>query len=208
MISLPKVSFLLLIALLIISAFIIRYKSFFLGYLEEYNLIPTLSTATIRADQQKIALEFDLTENEQQDAEDFSNRLNISPAWLNGVALELDPAALERLNLTLPIKVNVDFSQSTLKLNSKNHKLLTSSLPKNEYNFATSSAKLQFKVLSDKEFDLEIIDPNPLAQYATTSGELTLSSKIEGNILPILSKIGTIRLKVNGSNINGEILLK
>jgi hypothetical protein len=208
MISFPRLSFFILIALLIFSAVIIRYKSFFLGYLEEFNLIPTLSTATLSKEQQKLIIKFDLTDAEKKDAESFSKAINVSPEWVEGIALELDPSSLEKLNVTLPLKVNVDFSQNNLKLSSKNNKLLSSSLPKNEYNFATESGKLSFKVLSDREFDLEIIDPAPLALFATSSGELTLSSKIEGSILPILSKIGTIKLKVSGSSINGEILLK
>jgi hypothetical protein len=208
MISFPRLSFLILIALLILSAVIIRYKSFFLGYLEEFNLIPTLSTATLSQEHQKLVLKFDLTDAEKKDAESFSKALNVSPKWLEGITLELDPSSVEKLNIALPLKVNVDFSQNNLNLSSKNNKLLSSSLPKNEYHFATESGKLGFKVLSDREFDLEIIDPAPLALYATSSGELTLSSKIEGSILPILSKIGTIKLKVSGSSINGEILLK
>jgi hypothetical protein len=208
MISLPRLSFLILIALLVFSAFIIRHKVFLLGYLEEFSLVPTLSSATLSEEHQKLILTFDLTDKEKEDAENFSRALNISPKWLDGIALELDPSSFEKLNIAFPLKVNVDFSQNNLKLSSKNNKLLSSSLPRNEYNFATSSGKLSFKVLSDREFDLEIIDPYPLALYATSSGELTLSSKIGESILPILSKIGTIKLKVTGSNINGEILLK
>ncbi len=208
MISFPKLSFLILIAILVIAAFVIRYKIFFLSYLENLNLIPTLSTATLSEEQQKLVLKFNLTEKEKKDAEDFSNKLNVSPLWLDGITLQLDPSSLEKLNIALPLKVNVDFSEGDFKFSSTKNKMLSSSLPKNEYSFATSSGKLNFKVISDQEFDLEIIDPSPLALYATTSGELTLSSKIEGSILPILSKIGTIKLKVSGSNINGDLKLK
>lgn len=166
------------------------------------------SSAEILVEGSELKLKFDIKELDQPKARNFLQKLGVQETLLEGVSLELDPRSLEFLRLSTPAQVNLAFGQDSLTWQSKNlANSLQSSLPKNDFNFATGSARINLKVLNSQSYKIEIKDPKPLVDYASVSGKVVYSRKIEPS-LTVLSKIDTITLNVSGQTINGEVKLK
>jgi len=192
--------FILLFSL--ISIYFIQVNPKFLNT----KILHKVSTAKVSTQNDQLNIDFQITSFDRAKAVDFSNNLEISSDYLDGVKLTLDPASINQIKQNLPLEVNLRFSDKQLDLSSVVGSLSTS-LPSQNYEIATGSSKLTFNTRGRSNFDLTITDPGIVISYATSSGRLYLSSQI-GELFPMLSKIAKITLVVKDKNVTGNILLK
>jgi hypothetical protein len=148
-----------------------------------------------------------ITNNDKLKVIEFNRRLGVSGDYLEGVAIKLDPDSLSKLQPLMPVHVSLDFDNDRVNFFSQGKNLLSPGFSGQNANISTGSGKLSFQANNAQSFNLEIQDPEPVLQYATQSGQLHLSSKLNG-LFPILDRVAIINLTVNGKNINGEVKLK
>ncbi|MBI3485873.1 hypothetical protein HY025_02905 [Candidatus Daviesbacteria bacterium] len=165
------------------------------------------STADIFIQGNHLKINFKVKDSGQAKLNSLINNLGVSNDFLNGISLELDSASLAKLSKSLPTQVKLQINDKQISFQGSNTSLLSTGLPNQSFHFASASSSINLKFVSDENYDLEIIDPEPLAVFATSSGTLHLSNKLQG-LFPILSKIAKINLVVNGKSLNGELLLK
>lgn len=121
--------------------------------------------------------------------------------------LNLDKNLIEIISSVLPAKLSLKVTDKSLEFRNQVVPGLQTSITGTDINFATGSGKLQLKYVSPSQYRLYIMNPNDLAFYATSSGMLTASSKIDG-LFKSLPQVATIELSVSGKNITGSIRLK
>lgn len=165
------------------------------------------STANIYIQNDQLKIDFQIIDEDFQKAANFSNNLGISSDWLLGVSLTLDQRSLFALKQVLPLNPNLNFSDNSLNFSSTKNSDLNSSLPVQNYEISTGSAKLTLSVRGSNDYNLEVIQPDLIVKFATISGQVYLSSQVE-QLFPIMSKIAKIVLVVKGKNVSGNILLK
>jgi hypothetical protein len=165
------------------------------------------STVLIFVDNQKLKLKFNIEEKDKQNMNLFAQNISSQSAWLNGVGIGLDQNTLNKLSQSLPLTLNLRVTPKSLVFYNNGVPNLSSSLPQTHYQLATASSFLNWESSSAENFSLEVKDPKPLFDVATSSGRIDLSAKMEG-LFPTLEKIATIKLEVRGDNIKGEIILR
>lgn len=165
------------------------------------------SQIKISIEGEEVKFNFDITPKDKEKAEAFSNSLGVNTDWTRGISLQFDEQTVSRLNEILPPQLDMVFVPSGVEFSSKSVKVLTSALPDNKYELATTSGKLTLNYSNEKDFDLVIVDPTPLINYASESAKLHLSLKLEG-VLPIASKIDRIEVISRGGEIRGKIVIK
>jgi hypothetical protein len=165
------------------------------------------STVYMYIDNHNLKIKFNITPQDVVSANSFAQALTGTNTWLSGMALALDESTLTKLSPLLPLVLNLSFSGNSLSFSSNQKSVLDSALPENHYQFATGSANLSLDGNSVSNFNLKIDNPSPLLLYATSSGKLVLSSKLDG-LFPILQSLSTINIKAKGQNVRGEIILK
>lgn len=165
------------------------------------------SQAYINIERENVQIKFKVASGDQSLIKQFSSNLGVSEEYLSGISFEVDENTKANLEQFLPINVNLDISPKRMGFFTPGIKGLESSLIKDKLEFATGSSKLDLKVRGDKEIELEIQDPEPMLKYATNSGQINLSDKLEP-LFPIMEKIATIKLEINGNHLEGEIVLK
>ncbi len=206
--NLSILGFLIILLILLLLLFLINptQTAIFLNSLDQ-KVIKNSSFAEISTEGNTLTLKFALTEQETSDAEEFSHNLGTDSNWLEGISLTLDSNSAAYIKEFAQAKVSVDFASKSLHFKNQSLPKLQTALIKNEYSYATKSGRLKLKTKGDSEFKLEIIDPGVIFREATPSGKLNLSEKLIP-IFPILSKMDTIRLEVDGKNVSGQIMLK
>lgn len=193
--------FILILAL--ISIYILQFNSKFL----DTKILQKKSIASIYTQNNNLKIDFNLTNSDKDKAIAFSNNLGVSSDFLEGLTLTLDPNSLDQIKSNLPLEVNLEFNDKSLNLTNFSNVNLNSSIPTQNYEIATGSGRLTFKTRGSKDYDLTILDPDEVVNYATSSGKLYLSKQIE-QLFPMLSKIAKITLVVKDKNVSGVILLK
>lgn len=119
----------------------------------------------------------------------------------------IDESAKAMLSQSLPVNLSLMISEKSIQFYSRSIPGLQNPLIKNDYEFATGSSTLKVEYSDSSKYHLKIEDPKDLVNYATSSGILTASSKLEG-LFKSLPKVATIELNVNGKNVSGFIKLK
>jgi hypothetical protein len=170
------------------------------------NKLTQKSSADLKIEEKKLKLNFNITANDRQVAESFINNLGADRKVFEGISLELDDQSLTRLQPILPVRLTLDFSSNKLSFYNLSLPKLNSGVAGDVVNFSTESGRLRMSSKGNV-FHLEIEDPNPLMKYATESGQLQLSKKLD-LLFSILSKVGRMRLDVDGKSLSGEIQLK
>jgi hypothetical protein len=165
------------------------------------------STAEFFIQEGYLKFNFKVTNNDKLKAIEFNRRLGVGGDYLEGISFKLDPDSLNKLQPIMPIHVNLNIDDDKVTFSSKGSNLLSPGFSGQNYNIATGSGKLSFQAKDSQSFDLQIQDPEPVLQYATGSGQLHLSSKLNP-MFPILQKVATIKVSVDGKNVNGEVTLK
>lgn len=152
----------------------------------------------------QIKLQFSLQGKDQGSFSQFSRNLGI-PQLASGVFLEVNSGSKKYLNNLLPVKLNLRITPKRVDFYSTGT-TLRSTLVGSENQLATLSGKLDLKSNSNRDFSLEIDNPADLVKEATLSGQIYLSKQFDP--LLVLGKIAKISMRVNGSYINGKIILK
>lgn len=165
------------------------------------------STVELLTDTQSVNAKFNIAPKDQSALKQFSDNLGVSENWTKGIHLKLDMDNVNFIKQNLPQRVYLSFGPKEIDFNSQGVTILNSPLTGQTTEFATGSGKISFRKSSDQSYSVLIADPEPLVKYATMSGTLYFSKEVEG-LFPILSKIATINLSVNGGNLQGRIKLK
>lgn len=193
--------FILVIAL--VSVYLIQINPRFLNT----KVLQKVSTADIYTQGDQLKIDFAITKSDNEKMSNFSDNLGVSKAWLEGISLKMDLWSIDKLKQFLPVGVNLSISDKQLSFNSFFLPGLNSSMPIQNYQISSGSSKLMLNARNSSDFDLVVTDPNSIAQYATSSGKLYISSQLQ-ELFPLLEKIAKITLVVRGKNASGNILLK
>lgn len=154
----------------------------------------------------KLKLDFDITKEERPQFNAFIRNWFGETDEINNISFAVDENLEEFLKASLPVKLILDTDGKTLNFKSKSVVPLQNPLVKNDFEFATGSGKLSVKYTDPSKYQLSIENPADLVFYATSSGTLTISQKIE-RLFQTLPKLATIELNVSGKNIAGKIVL-
>lgn len=171
------------------------------------NVFTEKSTVKVWTEEKALKLEFNITREDKQKMQSFNKNLNIDDDYLKGVSLELDDESIQRLKEFLPLNIALTIEPNKVTFGSSILPTFASSLIKETKEFATGEGKLKFTKSTDTEFQLILENPKPLLQYATESGKVMMSDKLH-LLFPILDRVGTIEMLVNGKSVSGEIRLK
>lgn len=155
----------------------------------------------------KLALNFDLVDEDKPGLAGFVNNLYGKNMEVRSLSVGLDEKLVGILAPVLPVNLNLKISGNSLEFKSQVVPSLQNALIKNDFEFATGSGTILVKYTDNTKYQVKINDPADLLNYATASGKLVVSSKVEG-LFKTLSKVATIELNVNGKNISGKIVLK
>jgi hypothetical protein len=155
----------------------------------------------------KISLSFDLIEEDKLKFVSFINNWFGVDEEIQTLSFGIDDNLATMVSQNLPVNLNLKVSDKSIEFNSLMVAGLQNTLVKNDIEFATGSSKLNAQVTDSSKYQIRIDDPEDLLNYATASGMLTTSAKIEG-LFKTFPKVATIELNVNGKNISGKIVLK
>lgn len=155
----------------------------------------------------KLNLNFELIpEDELRFASFIRNWFGIDER-VKTVSFGIDENMTNALKANLPVNLKLIVDERSLGFNSNIVSGLKNPLINSDVEFATGSSKMNAQVTDSSRYQIKLENPEDLVNYATSSGMLTTSSKIEG-LFKSLSKVATIELNVNGKNISGKIVLK
>lgn len=171
------------------------------------NLWKEKSTARVFSESGDLKIQFKIVSADEKNLQIFNQKLGVSRDYIDGISLDLDAASMKKIEQFLPIDLNLVITPESISYKSGIVPGFASSLVTETKEFATDSAKLKLSQYSAAEFKLEIVDPEPLIKYATTSGQFVLSDKLLP-LYPILARVGTIEMSVNGKSLSGEVKLK
>lgn len=165
------------------------------------------STARVFTESGKVNIQFKIVKNDKNALSQFNQKLGVGEEYLEGISLDLDDATIKRLEDFLPLDLTLLVTPDRVDFKSGIVPGFVSSLVTETKEFSTGSARLKLSQYSAAEFKLEITDPEPLLKYATSSGQFVLSDKL-WPLYPILARVGTIEMLVNGKSVSGEVILK
>lgn len=165
------------------------------------------STARVFLEEGSLKIVFDIADEDKANLGKYNNKIGVSSAYLEGLAFKIDDNSQKKLNSFLPLHLDLQIMPDEINFQSGIVPGFASSLVTETKEIATESGKLKFAQYSQNEFQLEIVDPSPLLKYATSSGQFVLSEKLL-QLYPILERVGTIKMSVNGKSVSGEVRLK
>lgn len=213
-----KWQIILLLALIIMSASI--FITFAFGaaaagqnirslFLDTFYKNPFKKTSQVKASlvDSKINLNFDLIEEDKPNFASFIKTWFETEEEINSLSFGIDENTKTILAGSLPVDLKLTVTEKSLSFNSSAIPGLMNAFVKSDIEFATGSSKLNVEYSDSSKYQLKLEDPADLAHYATSSGKLTASSKLEG-LFKTLPKVATIELNVSGKNISGQIRLK
>lgn len=154
-----------------------------------------------------INLSFDIAPEDVEEAAKFSKRLGIKDDWMEGISLTLDQKTVNLLRDNLPEKVALDFEDQGAGFSSQSSPKLKSSLLGKNYQLATATGSLTLNASSERDYDLKIVEPLAVLEYADAQGKIYLSTRAEG-LLPLVEKIARIEIYSKNGEIKGKIQLK
>ncbi len=181
-------------------------KSRFLGNFSQ-NPFKKQSQVTASLVDSKINLNFDLIPEDKAKFAWFIENWFETSEEITSLSFGIDENMKAMLAQNLPVDLKLIVAEKSLTFNSSIVPDLQNPLVKSDIEFATGSSKLNVQYTDSGKYQLKVEDPSDLANYATSSGKLTASSKLEG-LFKTLPKVATIEMRVNGKNISGLIRLK
>lgn len=155
----------------------------------------------------KLNFNFDLTEEDKPKFAQFVYNWFGADQEIKTLGFGVDENTQGIISKSVPIDLKLTIKEKSLDFSNNAALGLQNPFIKSDFNFATGSAKLNAEFADSSRYQVKIDNPSDLANYATSSGVLSTSLKIEG-LFQSLSKVSTIELNVNGKNISGSILLK
>lgn len=169
-------------------------------FLKQSHLMVTLSGA-------KLNLKFDIADQDKQNFSAFLKNLGSDNEEVQTLNIGLDKNTAEVINPVLPAELDLEINDKSLIFKNKTFGGLQNALVKSDIDFATSGGSLKVRYTDNSKYQMQIEKPEALVNYATGSGILTLSSKIEG-LFKTLPKVATIELNASGKSISGKVVLK
>lgn len=180
------------------------------------NLIPQLgsvgivssgSRAEISLVQDRLILRFDLAVDDVALAKRLSEKLGVTTDWQEGVEVSIDANTAEMLRPFLPAESTILFDDTKVQFLGGTVSFLQSALPKETASFATGSGSV--KVYRDEhQISVLLQQPSDLVVYATESGVMNISGKIDSELFSLSDKVATIDLRLEKKSLRGEIVLK
>lgn len=155
----------------------------------------------------KLNLDFDLNEEEGLRFTSFINNWFDIPDQIKSLSFGMDPNINALVSQSLPVELNLNVTDKSLQFNSNRVAGLQNPVIKSDIDFATGSSTLNVEYYDSSKYQIRVEDPAGLIDYATASGILIASTKIEG-LFKSLPKVATIEMNVNGKNVYGSIKLK
>ncbi len=186
----------------------INYSAVLASFESKLGIKKLVSSSTVEISEvgDQLRLQFNILEQDKEKALAFSNQLEVGDSWQKGISIGLDQKTLNQLEPLLPINTNVSFEGNRVILSSKSFNLLKSGMPQSQIDFATGSANFSWSAEGSR-YNLVMENPVELLVYATSSGKLNLSKKIN-SVFPIAAKVSTIDLSISGKSLDGSIVLK
>lgn len=202
-----KWTVLLLIFLIVLAVSI--FIQFSLGLSGTFSKSPfhKQSEVSVSLANSKLKLDFETIEDDRLTFQNFIENWFGTKEEIKSLDFGIDENLLQILSPILPTKLSFNVKDKILEFKSHAIPGLQTALTGTDINFATGSGKLRVKYSNPTQYQLGIENPEDLIFYATASGMLTTSSKIEG-LFKSLPKVATIELEVSGKNIAGKIVLK
>lgn len=155
----------------------------------------------------KLTLNFNLTPEDKSVFNAFVKKWFGIDEEIKTLDLEVDKNTLNLFNPILPADLGLTITDKSLEFKSRSSLVLKDALIKNNFEFASGAGKINVGYSDNSKYQLQIQNPSDLTDYATSSGILTISNKLEG-LFKSLPQVATIELTVNGKNIAGKIVLK
>lgn len=182
------------------------FKGLFLNSFSQ-NPFTKQSELNVSIVNSKLNLNFQLLEEDKPKFAIFVKNWFGDAEDIKTVSLGIDESLAALLAPNLPLDLQLKIFDKSLEFKNQGLPGLQNALVKTDFELATGSGKLSVKYTDPSRYKLEINNPEDLAFYATSSGILTASDKIEG-LFKSLPQVATIELNVNGKNISGSIKLK
>ncbi len=165
------------------------------------------SQARVFMEDGSLKISFQITADDRKVLQTFNQKIGLKDEYLDGIAVKLDAVTTQKLQDFLPVQLVLQIDSDSIRFQSGLVTGFASSLVSETKEFATESGKLKYVQYSPTEFQLKITEPYPLIKYATSSGQFVLSDKLL-QVYPILERVGTIEMSVNGKSLSGEVKLK
>ncbi len=181
-------------------------RSMFLGTFTQ-NPFKKQSEVKVSLIDSKINMAFDLIEEDKAKFAAFVNNWFGVAEEIKNLSFGIDESMKAMFSQNLPVDLKLTITEKSVGFSSNMLPGLQNALVKNDIEFATGSSKLDVEYSDSSKYHLKIENPADLAYYATSSGILTASTKIEG-LFKSLPKVATIELNVSGKNISGKIVLR
>lgn len=178
-----------------------------IGQVYEGNVFKEKSNVRIWIENDDLKTHFTIISEDQDALNDFNQKLGIADDYLKGVSVTLDQASIKKLSEFVPIELDLKITSSGFTFSNGIIQGFASSLIRESKEYSSGSGKLKLEQYSATEYDVKIDEPGPLLQAATASGKLTMSDKLLP-LFPILHRVSTIEIKVNGKSVSGEVTLK
>jgi hypothetical protein len=182
------------------------FESKFLNLFSQ-NPFKKQSQTRVTLSDHKLNFKFDIAEQDSRKFSAFLSNLNSGKNKVQSVSISLDENAVDVLVPVLPADLNLQIGEKSIEFSNKSLGGLQNALVKNDINFSTMGGTLKAKFSDTTKYQIQIENPDRLVNHATSSGILTLSSKLEG-LFKTLPEIATIELNVSGKALSGKIVLK
>lgn len=203
-VTLKGASFFALVSVLLLAVSFLRWQGFGVEILGSRFSLERSSVRVWVLDN-KLNLNFKVLEKDRLEFAKFLTRLGHS-SNLETLYLGLDKNSLDKLSKVTPIELDLVITGNELSFRSKPYQYLSLPFSSNDYRYATGSSTIVLKVSSDKDYDLEVVNPAGLVKEATLSGSFFVSREIDG-LMTNLSNIAKIEVKVREKNAQGKIEL-
>lgn len=183
-----------------------NFESRFLGLFSE-NPFRKQSQLMVSLNDSKLNLKFDIADSDKQNFSAFLRNLDSENDHIQTLTVGLDKNTAEVLSPVLPAELDLEITAKSLIFKNKTFGGLQNALVKSDIDFATAGGSLKVRLTDNSKYQIQIEKPDVLVNYATGSGMLTLSSKVEG-LFKTLPKVATIELNASGKSISGKVVLK
>lgn len=171
------------------------------------SVVTQSSSVEIYSEQNTLRFKFNIQDKDKGSFMQISEKLEVGNAWQEGLGFGLEDSSMKQIEGYLPLKADVAVEGNVITLSGSVISFLPSAIVEDTVTFATDGATLRY-ASGYTNASVFMNQPVPLITYATASGKLNLSRKIESELFSIASKIDTIDLNLKGKSLEGKIVLK
>jgi len=174
-----------------------------------FNAVDLVSAnkVEIYRDQNTLRMKFQIQDKDKVPFTMLSEKLGVTTKWQEGISFNLDEESMSQIDSYLPLTTDVSIEGTVITLKGGAFNFMPSGGVGDEVNFATNGATLKYAG-GKTQANLLVNQPAELVSYATASGKVNLSRKIESELFSLASKVDTIDIEIKGKSVEGEIKLK